>query len=117
MDQRGNPSPIQEDTIILTLIGQFGTSQWTTIASQMRTLCASCRSSKQIRERYCPFNADGTTNYHPTSHARHGPPKNKHYSSYRMNNLEINGKISPHYLQDAQTMQLRTIFILLFVGR
>jgi hypothetical protein len=51
MDQRGNHSLIQEDSIILTLIAQHGTSQWTAIASQMRISCPSSRSSKQIRER------------------------------------------------------------------
>lgn len=51
MDQRGIPLLIQEDAVILTLIQQLGTSQWTAIASEMRVLCSSARSSKQIRER------------------------------------------------------------------
>lgn len=35
--------------MILNLIEEYGTSQWTIIATHMRTLVSKARTSKQIR--------------------------------------------------------------------
>ena len=50
MDSRGTTPNIQEDTIILALIRQHGTNQWTTVASEMKKITSTARTSKQIRE-------------------------------------------------------------------
>lgn len=52
MDALGKSLLTQEDSIIINLINEHGSSQWTTIASKMRTLTSHPRSSKQIRQRY-----------------------------------------------------------------
>lgn len=44
---------LQEDSIICSLVEEYGCKKWTHIASEMKILCnEACRSSKQIRERY-----------------------------------------------------------------
>jgi len=49
MDYCGTYCFTQEDQTILTLINRYGTTQWTTIATEMKIVCGSTRSSKQIR--------------------------------------------------------------------
>jgi hypothetical protein len=51
VDPRGKSALTQEDIIILALIEKHGTSQWTTIAAEMKNLTSTPRTSKQIRER------------------------------------------------------------------
>lgn len=40
---------MQEDSVILGLINTYGTSQWIAVAAEMKKLCSSWRTSKQIR--------------------------------------------------------------------
>lgn len=49
MDRWGTFALMKEDQVIVNLIEEYGTAQWTTIATQMRELVPRARTSKQIR--------------------------------------------------------------------
>lgn len=103
MDLRGTPIYTQEDNIIIVLIQKHGTSQWTTIAAEMKNLTSTPRSSKQIRERYTKPHSDGTTNSPPTFSKPPGLLKKKPNSSKPILSLEANGKKSQLSSQEELT--------------
>ena len=108
MDCISRPTPKQEDEVISRLIDLHGTNQWTTIATEMKSLIPSTRSSKQIRERYPLRYPDGTTNSTPASPKPPGYPTKKPLSLSHMPKSATSGKTSQGNSRAEQTMQSKT---------
>jgi hypothetical protein len=111
VDCRGRTNSIQEDEVILRLIHQHGTSQWTTVAAEMKSLIPSSRTSKQIRERYPFFHPGGTTSSAPPSPKNPGAAARRTPSSPPTPASATNGKKSLGSSRAAPTMPSKTTSI------